>query len=116
MLSKHGVKPATIVEPTCGIGNFVKAATTCFLDVYKVIAVDINPSYISQARRCFANAAQNSNIELVCADFFGLDWNEILRDLPSPILVVGNFPWVTNAGTGAINGSNLPTKTQVATY
>jgi len=29
-LVELGVKPDIIIEPTCGIGNFVEAASSCF--------------------------------------------------------------------------------------
>ncbi len=34
-----------------------------------------------------------------------------MEDLPSPILVIGNPPWVTNAHVSSLNGSNVPDKT-----
>ena len=48
--------------------------------------------------------------------FFEVDWNNILRDLPEPILVVGNPPWVTNSTLGAIGSSNLPKKSNFQNY
>src|SRR4029453_19077763 len=41
---------------------------------------------------------------------FELDWPSILGELPTPILVVGNPPWVTNAQLGVIGSANLPIK------
>ena len=41
--------------------------------------------------------------------FFEVDWPNTLRDLPEPILVVGNPPWVTNSALGAL-GSCKPSR------
>lgn len=43
-------------------------------------------------------------------DFFAFDWLDALRDLPEPLLLLGNPPWVTSAGLGAIASGNLPAK------
>jgi len=43
-------------------------------------------------------------------DFFKLDWQRELSDMPQPILIVGNPPWVTNSTLGTINSKNVPQK------
>ena len=50
------------------------------------------------------------------ASFFDVDWNDILRDLPEPILVVGNPPWVTNSTLGSLGSSNLPKKSNFQNF
>jgi ubiquinone/menaquinone biosynthesis C-methylase UbiE len=66
-LKERGVKPATIIEPTCGVGSFIKAAAAGFPDAAKIIGVDINPSHIFQAKLRLANAEGNKSIELIYA-------------------------------------------------
>lgn len=106
-LSKLGVGPQTIIEPTCGIGSFVKASSTCFSNAKKIIGVDINPSHLFQVKTV---TSHDKRVQLVQADFFQLDWQAVLKELSFPILVIGNFPWVTNSALGLIDGVNLPTK------
>ena len=106
-LSRLGVMPQTIIEPTCGTGSFVKASSTCFSSAKKIIGVDINPSHLFQVTM---GTSHDKRVQLVHADFFRLDWQAVLKESPFPILVIGNFPWVTNSVLGLINGVNLPTK------
>ena len=103
-LARHGLSPASIVEPTCGRGSFLRASESAFPDCATLLGYEINPSHAEAAKVCSERAVIN------CADFFVKDWPETLDELPEPILVVGNPPWVTNSAVGAIKGTNLPTK------
>ncbi len=47
-LSQIHVKPDVIIEPTCGIGNFLKAAALTFKQTEKILGFEINPNYITQ--------------------------------------------------------------------
>jgi predicted RNA methylase len=98
-LTRLGVLPQTVVEPTCGIGAFVKASSTCFSCAKKIVAVDINAAHLSQVRRL---ACLDQRVEMIHADFFRMDWETVLRGLTTPILVIGNLPWVTNSALGVI--------------
>lgn len=52
----------------------------------------------------------NVRVEVKQGDFFKFDWGGLLRNLDGNVLVLGNFPWVTNSQQGAIGGENLPKK------
>jgi hypothetical protein len=45
-----------------------------------------------------------------CASFFATDWDEVVAAQPSPVLVIGNPPWVTNSELSAFGSTNLPDK------
>ena len=45
-----------------------------------------------------------------CESFFNVDWAQLVANLPEPILVIGNPPWVTNSALGLLGSSNLPDK------
>jgi len=47
---------------------------------------------------------------LIHGDFFALDWHALLAELPDPLLVIGNPPWVTNSALAAIDSQNMPRK------
>ena len=51
-----------------------------------------------------------TRIKLVQADFFTTDWERVIGELPEPILVLGNPPWVTNSHLGVLRSENLPAK------
>ena len=111
VLSRHGVKPSCVLEPTCGTGSFLLAAIETFTTVSRAVGVEINPSYVSTARSLIREHAHADKVEIVQADFFTTDWPALLGALEGSILVVGNPPWVTNAELGVLGSSNLPKKT-----
>jgi hypothetical protein len=109
-LVEMGVKPDVIIEPTCGFGAFVQAAAQAFEQARRIIGVEINQAYLEHLSDQIGNSRHAQRIELLQGDFFTFDWAGRLDDIGENILVLGNFPWVTNAGQGVIGGSNLPAK------
>ncbi len=97
--------PKTIVEPTCGKGVFLSSAGVTFPEAIKLLGFEINPAY-AQAANDLLKSDKRANISQ--ADFFQQDWHAIFADLPQPILVVGNPPWVTNAALGTLGSFNRP--------
>lgn len=108
---ERGLRPALVVEPTCGRGAFVVAAARAFPDA-RVIGVDLDRAHLAAARRAVDAAGIGpGRVTLREADVFALDWAELLGPARGqPLLVLGNPPWVTNAEIGRLGGSNLPRK------
>ena len=106
LLSRLGIRPSSIVEPTCGKGSFLVAAAACFPQARSVIGVDINHDHLSVAR----GATSGVRVELRHGDFFKLDWQSVVTTAGEPWLVIGNPPWVTSAELGSIESANLPEK------
>lgn len=104
------IRPDVVIEPTCGVGAFVRAAAASFPDALEILGFDSNVSYLETLRAKLASTRSQGRIELEHADFFTTDWREKLLGISGSVLVVGNFPWVTNATLGTIGGSNLPEK------
>ena len=111
LLKEMGVDAATVFEPTCGRGGFLLAAAEQWPKAEVVKGIDINPAHVANAADAVRTRTDCSRFSLECADLFELDLSAVLADLPEPILVVGNPPWVTNAHVSALGGSNVPTKT-----
>lgn len=111
LLRRRRMNPASIVEPTCGVGNMLAAAIAAFPDSECAFAADLNAAHVAQARRRLG--ASTRRAEVIEADFFATDWREVLDGLPEPLLVVGNPPWVCNSALSILNGSNLPSKRNV---
>lgn len=109
-LAAFGIRPDAVVEPTCGVGAFVMAAAKVFTDTREILGCEINDSYLETLRGRLTTTPGSERVRLERADFFSKDWHEELARIPGRILVIGNFPWVTNATQGAIGGSNLPEK------
>jgi len=108
LLRRLGIQPRSILEPTCGQGAFITAAAATFIEAQSLIGIDINRGHLN-----VAEAAANrlgGGIELRQGDFFKLDWESIVTKARGPWLILGNPPWVTSAGLGAIESNNLPEK------
>lgn len=109
-LYDFGLRPNVIVEPTCGVGAFVLAAAHTFKDATEVWGYEVNQSYLDTLRDRISSKPWQSRVRLEHADFFLTDWKEKTKTLDGRLLIIGNFPWVTNATQGAIGGTNLPEK------
>jgi hypothetical protein len=109
-LAALGVAPDVIIEPTCGVGAFVDAAANAFPQAAKIIGIELNDEYLAAAQRRTATLHCAHKIELAQGDFFQLHWEQFFEKTNQSVLVIGNFPWVTNSQQGSIGGKNLPTK------
>ncbi|MDZ4746772.1 MAG: hypothetical protein SGJ05_12325 [bacterium] len=110
VLRKRGLNPASIVEPTCGIGAFVMAGLDTFKDVEKVVAVEIEEIYATVLEQSIRVRNEQHRVCVRNEDFFNVDWHNVIDSLPQPVLLLGNPPWVTNSVIGAMAGKNLPKK------
>lgn len=110
LLKGKGIKPASVIEPTCGLGAFLLAAMRGFETARQIIGLEINPEYFAQADARTLQETKRPTLDLRRADFFSFDWQSTIRNLPKPVLFLGNPPWVTSSGMGVIQGNNLPVK------
>ena len=108
-LSAKGVSPSAVIEPTCGVGNFLLASLRTFGGGIPYHGFDINPDHIDTARDALAGQ-EGGRYELACENFYGKDWPAFFRSLSDGLLIVGNPPWVTNAALGAMRSNDLPEK------
>ena len=108
-LVELNVNPTTIIEPTCGVGNFIQAAARSFPSAAKIIGVEINQNYLTQVR-LNKQLFQDQRCDISHGDFFQFDWESLVNQCSDRLLVLGNFPWVTNSQQGTIRSANLPKK------
>ncbi len=108
-LLNFGINPDLIIEPTCGIGNFIESAANAFKSTNKIIGLEININYLQQIKNK-QHLLLDERIELNHGNFFDFDWSSVINEVDREILVLGNFPWVTNSKQGTIDGGNLPHK------
>jgi hypothetical protein len=106
-LQRRGVSPQTVVEPTCGRGTFLQAALERWPTLAIGLGVELSPAYVAEANRSVGAAPK---IRVVEGNFFSFPWKEQLGELPQPMLVLGNPPWVTNSQLMAMGSTNLPVK------
>lgn len=100
--------PQIIIEPTCGLGSFIKASIDQWRDQCFYYGFDLNQNYLHQLRITLEN---NHNCYLENIDVFAKDWLSFFEEKKDKsILIIGNPPWVTNAKLGSLNSNNLPLK------
>jgi len=109
-LANLGIRPDVVIEPTCGIGSFVIAACNAFPMAKTVYGFEINRTHLETLQNKVKETANEKRIQLQEADFFTVDWRTTWQKVTGSVLVVGNFPWVTNSVQGTMNGKNLPEK------
>lgn len=112
-LKSEGIDPEVLVEPTCGVGNFVVAALEVFDHVREIYAIEINPAYVHElSDRVLARAAgRGVRVHIMNQNVFDVDFLTIKRATHGrKMLILGNPPWVTNSQLGRLDSGNLPKK------
>lgn len=109
-LAKLGVRPAAILEPTCGRGSLLEAAAEAFGDADQVVGFDVNPDYVAWTQQQLQRFQPDKTVVVESSDFFETDWPIRLAQLSDPLLLIGNPPWVTNSALGGLGSGNLPEK------
>lgn len=110
LLHRRGLRPRSVLEPTCGTGSFLVAALERFRTIQKAVGVEIDGEMANRAGFALEEGGYAARAEVRHEDFYRADWAKIVRDLPDPLLIIGNPPWVTNSELGALGRKNLPEK------
>ncbi len=91
------VTPKAILEPTCGVGNFLSAASSVF-GCRNAFGIEINEKYAQLSREAVPSA------KIIVRSIFDVNTKQICGT--NDVLVIGNPPWATNANLSY----NLPEK------
>ena len=100
-----GFRPGHIIEPTCGVGNFIAAAREVFPEA-SILGIEINESYVAALNERFKN---DPMVEVAQSDYLQDERPPATAALHST-LVLGNPPWVTNSTLSSLGSTNLPVK------
>ncbi len=99
--------PEIVIEPTVGLGSFLKASAERWGKKSDYVGYEINMSYVDIARKSLSQYGA----QIFHRDFFNEDWRcNLARASKKRILVIGNPPWVTNSELGQLGSKNLPQK------
>lgn len=109
-LTAIGIRPDIVIEPTCGVGTFVMAAAHAFASAREVWGYEVNEKHLGALRVKLQTDPCAARVRLEHADFFATDWPSRIQAIEGRLLIIGNFPWVTNTAQGVIGGTNLPEK------
>src|SRR5262249_27263975 len=77
LLAARGELPQAVVEPTCGVGNFMMAAFQQFPDLRRGIGLEIKAEYVSVARAAFNDHEYGERVKIVKENFFDMDWRQV---------------------------------------
>lgn len=102
------LNPKLIIEPTCGVGNFIKASKTYFPESH-IVGIDINQEYIDSLKE------ELDYVELYNENIFEYDFKRVIRDFDE-YLIIGNPPWVNNTNLSKFESNNLPIKNNIKNY
>ncbi len=101
ILKSKGISPEMVFEPTCGVGNFLRAGLDTFKTIHTAFAIDVNQEYCDLCKSKFPD----DNVEVFCDNYFSFDVSGFI-DSTREMLVIGNPPWATNSELNC----NLPKK------
>ena len=99
----RNIKPSAIIEPTCGIGNFLKSSLIFQADEY--YGIEINSEYCEMCKKI----VNSDRVKIINSDFFSFSSRSLIKN-KRQILVIGNPPWVTNSTLSALDSNNMPVK------
>ena len=104
---KHtlGISPSIIIEPTCGIGNFIKSSL--IFNATVIYGFEINPEYCSTC----AKEIDDIRVKIINCDFFSYNLQSLRNNQNT--LVIGNPPWITNSSLTTLGSRNLPEKRNI---
>ncbi len=107
-LFADGLQWERVLEPTCGQGNFIRACIEQAASVREIIGLEIQQRYVNESKNI---RSQMVKISICHQDIFDINLTTALQwNTSSPLLVLGNPPWITNAEQGRLNGKNVPRK------
>lgn len=100
--NERNITPSIVIEPTCGIGNFLSSSLIFNADEY--YGIEINSDYCNEC----ISTINDSRVHIINANIFGFDLNTIRAK--DNVLVIGNPPWVNNSTLSSLGSDNIPEK------
>ncbi|MDQ7033906.1 MAG: hypothetical protein Q9P01_03435 [Anaerolineae bacterium] len=82
-----GSDRSRILEPTCGLGNFIQAALNTSDSFDEIIGIEIQSDYVQQARHI---QKPNTRIEIIQDNIFTTDMQHLDWHTEGNLLVIGN--------------------------
>lgn len=109
VLLEREIIPDIVLEPTCGVGAFLIAAAEAFPRA-QLFGWDINAEYVERTHLALNQIGAGKRSTIATKDFLKHDWEKEFADFQGDLVILGNFPWVTNATVSSLNGTNVPAK------
>ncbi len=101
-------QPSIIIEPTCGLGNFIKSNLEIYNDNTHYFGFEINESYVNTLNN---ELKIYKNVTIENRNFFKFNWKDFFDIYQNEnILITGNPPWVNNSDLSTLSSNNIPYK------
>lgn len=88
------ISPDIIIEPTCGVGNFLKSASKSFPDK-QLYGIEIDKNKLDKINKIIPN------LKLFNEDIFTFKFDNLNKN--NSFLIIGNPPWITNTEFSKVN-------------
>lgn len=99
-----------VLEPTCGMGNFIAGLLNLAHPPREICAFELQEGHVREAQRV-ARVSSQVVTRIARANIFDVNFGrDLLWSEPGPLLVLGNPPWVTSAELGTLHSRNIPKK------
>ncbi|MHA1268552.1 MAG: methyltransferase [Candidatus Helarchaeota archaeon] len=113
-----GCNPTILIEPTCGIGNFIISALKIFPSLKNIYCIELQEKYEWLFKlnllKNINSLNPNIKIEFFRDNIFSHQFSPqlllTLHKSPNSFLILGNPPWITNTELSILNSNNIPIK------
>lgn len=115
VLQPYSTNWTRVLEPTCGVGNFLigafQSADFKFSEAY---GIELQGHHLERAKQSLACLPPVASVQLIHESIFDISLKDRLTwQTDGGLLILGNPPWVTNAELGKLGSQNLPNKYNV---
>lgn len=101
--NERHINPQVVIEPTCGLGNFL--ASSLIFNAEKYYGIEIDSEYCCYAKNRFSQ----QNVTIFNNNIFNFNTKSLIENF-NDILVIGNPPWINNSTLSVLESDNLPQK------
>jgi hypothetical protein len=112
VLTRKGIEPDVLVEPSCGEGQLVVAALKAFPTLQAAYCVELQAEHEAGFWRNVSPFVEHVKIEYIVADAFKYEFSNAAFS-GKKVLALGNPPWVTNTQQSRLGSTNVPRKSNV---
>ena len=116
-----GFNPSSLIEPTCGNGNFIISALNYLPSLKYIYCIELQErhEWLFKLNLLKRSLRENINVEIefwrddIFTHHFSNQFTRFLEDSSNEVLILGNPPWITNTELSTLNSKNIPFKSNI---
>ncbi len=120
-LVRIGFIPDTLIEPTCGTGNFIFSALKYFPSLKYIYCIELQKIYEWVFKLNLLQFAHKQPLDVkiefhrdnIFIHHFSPEFLHFLNHATRKLLVIGNPPWITNTELSMLESQNVPLKSNI---